>query len=202
MQIFGLTGGMGSGKSTVAAALAEAGFPVVDADVLAREIVEPGQPALAELAAAFGEDILLPDGSLDRPELARRAFASEERRLLLNTITHPHIARRKAERLAELAAAGEQAVIYDMPLLIETGEHENMDGVIVVLAPEEVRLDRLVAHRGVDRDDAARRIASQATDEQRCAAATWVLDNSGELAELTPQIEALIEELRARSTTA
>lgn len=195
----GLTGGMGSGKSTVARRLRELGATVIDADAIAREIVEPGQPALRELATAFGTDILLADGSLNRAELARRAFADDASRETLNSITHPRIAERTAERYREAAETGAEIVVYDMPLLIENGLDKDQDVVVVVHADVATRLDRLVAHRGVDRDDAARRIAAQIDDETRKVAADIVLDNSGTEAQLVAQVDRVWnEELTCR----
>lgn len=184
---------MGSGKSTVARRLKELGATVIDADAIAREIVEPGQPALAELAEAFGSDILLADGSLNRAELARRAFVNDETRSQLNSITHPRIAQRTAEYYADAARDGASVVVYDMPLLIENGLDKEQDIVVVVHADVATRLARLVEKRGVDRDDAARRIAAQIDDEMRKAAADIVLDNSGTEDDLIAQVDQIWE---------
>nr|WP_120492188.1 dephospho-CoA kinase [Corynebacterium lactis] len=186
MLKIGLTGGMGSGKSTVAARLCELGATVIDADRIAREIVEPGQPALAELAEEFGGDIITDSGELDRALLARRVFASESATATLNAITHPRIAARTQELYD---AAGDGIVVYDMPLLIENGLDADQDLVLVVHAPVELRLDRLVNSRGVDREDAARRIAAQVDDATRIAKADVVLDNSGTKEELIAQVD-------------
>lgn len=191
MLKIGLTGGMGSGKSTVAARLRKLGATIIDADQVAREIVQPGQPALRELVDAFGEGILLDDGSLNRALLAERAFASESATAMLNSITHPRI----AERTQELYdAAGDAIVVYDMPLLIENGLDAEQDLVLVVHAPVEQRLDRLVNSRGVNRDDAARRIAAQVDDQTRLSKADIVLDNSGSREELIAQVNTAWKE--------
>jgi dephospho-CoA kinase len=196
----GLTGGIGSGKSTVARLLADRGAVVVDADAIARLVVEPGRPALAELAEAFGPEILHPDGSLDRAALAARAFVSDETRKQLEAITHPAIAK---EFLAQIAAASspEAIVVHDVPLLVESTRGYDYGAVIVVEAPTDVRLARLEA-RGVPRADAERRMGMQASDEDRRALATWVIDNSGDLPALERQVEAIWPELekRARET--
>jgi dephospho-CoA kinase len=188
----GLTGGIGSGKSTVARLLEARGAVVVDADAIAREVVEPGTPALEKLVERFGPEILHGDGSLDRPALAAKAFVTDETRKELEAITHPAIGE---EFLRQVAAAPEGAiVVHDVPLLVESTRGTLYAAVIVVEAPLEVRLDRLEA-RGVARDDAERRIALQASDEERRKVATWVVDNSGDLAVLEFQIEKIWAEL-------
>ena len=184
----GLTGGIGSGKSTVAGLLAARGAVVIDADAIAREVVEPGQPALAALVERFGSEILTPDGRLDRAELAARAFVSEEAKKDLEAITHPAIA---AEFLQRIADAPEGAiVVHDVPLLVESKRGYDYQAVIVVVAPLEVRLARLEA-RGVPRADAERRVALQASDEERAKVATWVVDNEGDLAALERQVDEI-----------
>lgn len=195
MKKIGLTGGIGSGKSTVAKQLAAAGFPVVDADQLAREIVEPGQPALARLVEAFGDEILAVDGSLNRAALAERAFSSQEGTDTLNSITHPAIRALTDQRFAEAEEAGVEAVIYDMPLLVDLGLDKGMDFVVVVSASEDIRIQRLAASRGVDEADARRRMAAQIDEATRNAAADVVIDNNGGLDELGPQVDLLIEKI-------
>lgn len=187
MITIGLTGGIGSGKSTVSSRLAELGAFIVDADLVAREIVEPGQPALAELADAF-DGVLNPDGTLNRAELARQAFATPEATEKLNAITHPRIRARTEELFKQGRESGAQVLVYDMPLLIENGEVDKVDHVLVVDAPDELRIDRLVQHRGVDEDDARRRIAAQIDRETRLNAADTVLDNSGTVEQLLEQV--------------
>ena len=184
----GLTGGIGSGKSTVAELLARRGAIVVDADAIAREVVEPGMPALAKLVERFGPQILRADGSLDRGALAARAFVTDETRKDLEAITHPAIGEAFLARVA--AAPKDAIVVHDVPLLVESTRGFDYGAVIVVEAPLEVRLTRLEA-RGVPRDDALRRISLQASDEERRAVATWVIDNSGDRAALDTQIDAV-----------
>jgi dephospho-CoA kinase len=192
----GLTGGIGAGKSTVADSLVRRGAVVIDADAIARMVVEPGKPALSALAEKFGPEILRPDGSLDRAALAERAFVTDETRKELEAITHPAIAE---EFFAQIAAApADGIVVHDVPLLVESTRGYEYGAVIVVEAPREVRLARLEA-RGVPRADAERRMALQASDEERRKVATWVLDNSGDTAHLERQIEAIWPELERRA---
>lgn len=198
MLRIGLTGGIGSGKSTVADLLSSEGFLIVDADQVARDIVEPGQPALAELVEAFGEDILKPDGTLDRPGLAAKAFISEEQTALLNAITHPRIAEESARRFAEAEARGDKVAVYDMPLLVEKGLNRKMDLVIVVDVEVEERVRRLVAKRGLSEEDVRRRIASQVPDDIRLQAADIVVDNNGSLEDLHAEAGKLISEILGR----
>ena len=184
----GLTGGIGSGKSTVASLLAERGAIVIDADSIARRIVEPGSPVLANLVEEFGADILLADGSLNRGELAHRAFASERATRHLNEITHPAI-RELAE--VELTAAEIRGpVVYEMPLLVETGQVSLVDYVVVVDLPEAEQLARAVA-RGLGEQDVRQRMSRQATREQRLAAADYVINNAGAPTDLARQVEKL-----------
>lgn len=198
MKKVGLTGGIGSGKSTVAQALARAGYPVVDADQIARDIVEPGQPALGALAEAFGPEIINPDGSLHRAALAQRAFAAAEQTELLNGIMHPRIEAETARRFAEAERAGESVVIYDMPLLVDKGLHRGMDMTVVVDAEPDIRVERLRG-RGIEEADARRRMAAQINDAARREAADVLLDNNGTLEELEEQVAALVERLSALS---
>ena len=191
-----LTGGIGSGKSTVARLLEAKGAVVVDADAIAREIVEPGQPALAEIREAFGPDIIDADGRLDRARLAEIVFADADALGLLNGITHPRIAERSAELLAR--APADAVVVYDMPLLVEQGPAAlaGWDRIIVVDCSDDARLQRLV-ERGLDIDDAGRRIAAQATREERLAVADVVIDNTGDLPALEIQVDRLWGEWKA-----
>ncbi|ANZ38683.1 dephospho-CoA kinase [Lentzea guizhouensis] len=186
----GLTGGIGSGKSTVARLLAERGAMIIDADKLAREVLEPGTEGLAEVVKAFGEDVLNADGTLNRAALAAKAFATEEARQTLNGITHPRIGRLTAERMA--AAPEDGIVVHDIPLLVERDMAAAYHLVIVVYADAETRLRRLVTSRGMDEDDARQRIAAQATDEQRRAVADVWLDNSGEVPDVTGLWDRLV----------
>lgn len=196
MLLVGLTGGIGSGKSTVARLLEARGATIVDADQVARDVVEPGQPAFDQLVERFGGGILGPDGRLDRPKLAAVAFATEEGTAALNAITHPAVGEEFLRRMT--AAPADGIVVCDVPLLVEseTAASRGYEFVIVVETPRELRLERLEG-RGVPRADAEARMAKQATDEQRRAVATWVVDNSGDLAHLEGQVEAIWAELVA-----
>ncbi|GAA3513880.1 dephospho-CoA kinase [Corynebacterium pilbarense] len=196
MKKVGLTGGIGSGKSTVARMLGDAGFAVVDADQIARDIMEPGSPVLGEVAAEFGADLIGADGALNRGELARRAFATTEDTKRLNAITHPAIRAESERRFAAAEEAGEQAVIYDMPLLVDLGLNQDMDLTVVVDVDKDERIRRLVAKRGLDEADARARMAQQIDDEARLAAADVVIDNNGPLDALDVQVAALVEKIK------
>jgi dephospho-CoA kinase len=182
----GLTGGIGSGKSTVSDMLAARGAVVLDADRIAREVVEPGTPGLAAVAEAFGPGVLTADGSLDRPALAAIVFADPAAREKLDGIVHPLV----RSRAAELAAAAPEGtvVVHDVPLLVETGQAGSYDLVLVVQADPDTRIDRLV-RRGMTEEDARARIAAQATDEQRRAVADVVLENDGTPEDLAEQVD-------------
>lgn len=195
MYLIGLTGGIASGKSTVAKRLAEHGAVHIDADALAREVVEPGTPALARIAEQFGAGVLRPDGSLDRAALGTIIFSDPERRLVLNGITHPAIWSRARELFAEAEAQDPHVVIvYDVPLLVESSDRPmNFDLIVVVHASTEVRLRRLVELRGLTREEAAHRLNSQATDTERLAIADVVIDSSGTLEETIRQADDLWE---------
>lgn len=183
----GLTGGIGSGKSTVARLFAELGAHVIDADVLAREVVEPGTAGLAAVVARFGDAILGPDGALDRAALAAIVFADGRARADLDAIVHP-LVRARSERLrATYAEAGRGVVIEDVPLLYEAGLAGDMDLVVVVTAPVETRVRRAVG-RGMDAADVRARILGQASDAERASIADVVLDNSGDEAALHRQV--------------
>jgi dephospho-CoA kinase len=191
----GLTGGIGSGKSTVATLLAGRGAVVVEADQLAREVLEPSTPGLAAVVARFGESILGADGSLDRAALADTVFTDEVARSDLNAIVHPLVARRASELMA--AAGPGSIVVYDVPLLVETGREGEFDVVVTVRAALSTRLHRL-ADRGLSEDQARARIAAQASEEQRAAAAWAIVDNDGTLTELADRVDALWARLVAR----
>lgn len=199
MKLIGLTGGIGSGKSTVASLCRERGWRVVDADGIARDVVKPGKPALSELVAAFGEEILLADGSLNRKELARRAFADKEHTELLNSITHPRIQEETQRQFATARGDGCDFAVYDMPLLVDNGLDKDMDYVIVVDVDPEERVRRLVAFRGIEEEDARRRIAAQVPDEVRLAAATHVIDNNGTLDQLRVRTTEVLDRIEAES---
>ncbi|MEX1006551.1 MAG: dephospho-CoA kinase [Acidimicrobiia bacterium] len=194
MLLVGLTGGIGSGKSTVGRMLQDKGATVVDADEAARAIVEPGQPALAALVERFGSGILLLDGRLDRAGLARIAFTDEQSRLALNGITWPAIVEQFSERIAE--APADAIVVCDAPLLAEggPGREREFAAVIVVESPRDIRLARL-EERGIARDDGERRMAAQAGDDERRVFATYVLDNSGDVEALARQVDEVWADL-------
>ena len=189
----GLTGGIGSGKSEVARLLAGRGALVVDSDELAREVVAPGTPGLAAVIAAFGPDYLTADGTLDRARLAALVFHDAAARERLNSIVHPLVGAAAAARLA--AAPPDAVVVHDVPLLVEAGMARAFDVVVVVDAPREVQLARLVSRRGMAPEDAEARIDAQATREQRLAVADHVIRNDGSLAELEERVAALWREL-------
>ena len=182
----GLTGGIGSGKSTVSALLAARGAVIVDADRIAREVVAPGTPGLAAVVDAFGPGVLTADDSLDRPALAGIVFADPAARRTLDAIVHPLVRARAAE--LEAVAPSGAVVVHDVPLLVETGQASSYDLVLVVQADPETRVARLV-QRGLTAEDARARIAAQATDEQRRAVADVVLDNSGTPEQLAAQVD-------------
>ncbi len=191
----GLTGGVGSGKSTVSALLAELGAVVIDADQLAREVVAKGTPGLAAVVEAFGESLLTDDGELDRPAMGALVFADEEKRRQLESIVHPLVFERYAA--LEAQADPDDVVVHDIPLLAESGRGEDFDAVVVVDVPDEVRIERMVRDRGWTREDAESRIAAQATREERLAIATHVVDNSGSREALRERVAALHAELTA-----
>lgn len=200
MLLVGLTGGIASGKSLVAARLAEHGAVVVDADVIARQVVEPGTPALARIALEFGPDVLAPDGSLDRAALGAIIFSDEAKRLLLNSITHPAILEESQRQFAAAGAANPDAVVvYDVPLLSEARSRAEFDVVVVVSAPEETRIERMVSIRGMSREEATRRIRSQAPEDTRRAMADIIIESGGTLDETLAQADAVWEQLRQRA---
>ena len=206
MYLVGLTGGIGSGKSTAAQRFAAHGCAVLDIDGVAREIVEPGEPALEELVARFGHDILLADGSLDRPKLADIVFHDDEARRDLDRITHPRVAARVAERIQALVqdheGPGPQIVVIDHPLLVETDQAVRFQAVVVVEADAESRVRRLVEGRGMPEADARARMEVQSSDAERRAVATHVVDNNGDLAWLHAQVDQVHADLLARAEAA
>jgi dephospho-CoA kinase len=196
----GLTGGIGSGKSTVSELLAAHGAVVIDYDVLAREAVEPGSPGLEAIAERFGPEVIAPDGTLDRPALAAIVFADPAALSDLNAITHPAIWRLVAEREAE--AGPDAIVVHDNPLLVEMGAAQHCDVVVVVDVPEDVQIARLVGSRGMSESEARARIAAQASREQRTGAADLVIDNTGPMDELALIVGGTWNELVSRATSA
>jgi dephospho-CoA kinase len=193
--LVGLSGGIGSGKSTVARLLAGRGAVVVDADSIAREVVQPGRPGFDAVVERFGPEVVGADGALDRPALAAKVFGDSEALAALNGIVHPLVAQETARRITEVPSG--TIVIADVPLLVEAARG-GYELVVIVEAPEDVRLERLAA-RGLDPADARRRMAAQATDAQRRAVADVILDNSGDEADLARQVDALWTRLTATS---
>jgi dephospho-CoA kinase len=194
MRRVALTGGIGSGKSTVSALLARHGAVVIDADALAREVVAPGTTGLAAVVEAFGPDILTTSGELDRPAMGRLVFDDPGARSRLEAVIHPRIRARAAE--IEAAAAPDAIVVQDIPLLVETGQAVLFDTVVVVDAPTEVQLDRLTTQRSMSADEARARIAAQASREERLAVADHVVVNDGSLADLEHAVDVLWTRLR------
>ncbi len=189
----GLTGGIASGKSSVSALLARQGAVVIDSDLLAREVVAAGTPGLAEIVDAFGADVLTIDGELDRPAMGRRIFGDAEARRRLESIIHPRVRAQAAE--IERLASDESVVVHDIPLLVETGQAENFDVVVVVDAPPDVQRNRLMRDRGLAASEADTRINAQASRDERLAVADRVLVNAGTLDELGEAVDVLWAEL-------
>ena len=194
-RVIGLTGGIASGKSTVAAELRDLGAPIVDADQLAREVVEPGTPALAEIERAFGPEVLDTDGRLDRRRMGEIVFADPDARRTLNAIVHPRIAEAGQEAVAAHAAAGARIVIYEAALIVENGLHHALDGLVVVAAPEDVQIERLIAREGLDEESARARVAAQLPLADKIAVADHVIDNSGSPARTREQVRQVWDRL-------
>jgi dephospho-CoA kinase len=187
MILVGLTGGIGSGKSTVSALLAAKGAVVIDADAITREVQQPGQPVLAAIAERFGPEVLAPDGSLDRPRLAAIVFSDPAALADLNAIVHPAVGAEIARRV-EAERRTDHVVVLDIPLLVEGGRYRTA-GLLVVDTPVDTAVARLVRFRGMDEADVRARIGRQATREQRLAVADRVIDNSGDAAALAVQVD-------------
>jgi dephospho-CoA kinase len=201
-RVIGLTGGIGTGKSTVAAMLEKRGAVLIDSDAIVRELQSAGAPLLDEIAAAFGPEVILPDGSLDRERLGDIVFRDPEARQRLNAIVHPAVGRESARRLAEARAAGARLVVLDIPLLFETRAHGTASGanrgvelVVLVYAPRALQIERQLARNAYGRDEAERRVDAQLSIEEKRARADRVIDNSGDLEETERQVEALYREL-------
>ncbi|MFJ2646852.1 dephospho-CoA kinase [Streptomyces sp. NPDC087420] len=197
MLRLGLTGGIGAGKSEVSRLLAGYGAVVIDSDRIAREVVEPGTPGLAAVVAEFGPGVTTADGALDRPGLGVIVFGDPDRLKALNAIVHPLVRARSAE--LEAAAGADAIVVHDVPLLVENGMAPLYDLVVVVDASSETRLDRLVRTRGMSESEARKRMAAQATREERRAVADVVIDNDGPLEKLEPQVRGVWESLTERA---
>ncbi|MFC1482383.1 dephospho-CoA kinase [Myxococcota bacterium] len=193
--VVGLTGGIASGKSTVARLLRLRGALVVDADELAREVVRPGRPALREIVEAFGETILAADGTLDRAQLGERVFGDDEARRRLESITHPRIARAFADHARRARREQVPVVVYEAALLVEAGACEGLDRLLVVVASPEQQIARIAARDGLDRSAAQARIAAQAPSDEKVAAADYVIVNDGSVDKLESQVDELWEVL-------
>ena len=193
----GLTGGVASGKSTVSAILAELGATVIDADQLAREVVEPGTPGLAAVVEEFGEEMLGDDGGLDRAALGAVVFADEQKRRRLEGILHPLIRERSKQIEAEAPSDG--LVVHDIPLLAESGQADRFEAVIVVDVPEETQVERMTGQRGWTEEDARSRVAAQASREDRRAIATYVIDNTGTRDDLRERVTEVVEMLLGKT---
>lgn len=188
-RVIGLTGGIASGKSTVARILRELGAPVIDADQLARQVVEPGTPALADVVARFGEDVLDDDGRLDRQKLGAIVFNDDEARAALNAIVHPRIAEASQAAIAAHVAAGAKAVVYEAALLVENEAYGWMHALVVVSLPEDEQRRRLMARDDISADEADARLRSQLPLADKVAVADYVIDNSGTLEQTRRQTE-------------
>lgn len=199
MLLVGLTGGIGAGKSTVARLLAEHGAIVIDADSIVHELQRPGTDVFRAIVERFGDQVVAPDGTLNRSKLAEVAFADEAARSALNSIVHPAVYGVMSERIAAVTDPS-AIVVLDVPLLAESGGGEGMDFVVVVDADQDVRVDRVVAERGLDPQQVRARMAVQASSEQREALADVVIKNDGDVDELRAQVDALWAELLDRGT--
>lgn len=199
MKVIALTGGVASGKSTVARMLRELGAEVLDADEIAREVVEPGQPALDEIVAAFGSDMIGPDGRLDRRKLASVVFRDPQARARLNAIVHPRVRALLGERLARIARSRpDTVVVLDIPLLFDVPvpEYEHLDAIVVYASPE-TQLRRLMVRNHLDREEAQARLGAQVPLQDKLGRARWVVDNDGSLVHTRAQVARIWEEILA-----
>jgi dephospho-CoA kinase len=199
VRVIGLTGGIASGKSTVAGMFRDLGVPIVDADLLARQVVEPGTPAMAEIARAFGPEVIGPDGQLDRKRLGERIFTDPAARAVLNAITHPRIAAASAAALGELAGRGQPVALYEAALLVENRIHERLGGLIVVSVPLEVQIARLRERDHLDEEGARARISAQLPLAEKVAVADWVVDNGGSVEHTRVQVEQIWREIQEKA---
>lgn len=197
-HVFGLTGGIGSGKSVVAQRFRERRLPVIDADQIAREIVAPGSPALAELVAAFGAGILEPNGTLNRHAVAKLVFADAEARAKLNAITHPRVRELTALRVTEYAARGEPLVCYEVPLLVESGMADALRPLVVVAAPENLQIERTMARDGATAEQARARIAAQLPLAEKVKVADFVIENTESLDAARARADAVLDSICER----
>jgi dephospho-CoA kinase len=206
-RVIGLTGGIGTGKSTVARLLAEAGAVIVDADAIVHELQAPGSPVLAEIAAAFGADVIDASGALDRARLADRVFRDPAQRQRLNAIMHPRVGVEMARRGAAARSAGAPLIVLDIPLLFETrprdrdGTRGGTDATLLVYAPRAVQIERTVARDGCTREEAERRVAAQMPIDEKRALADYVIDNGGSLADTARQVRELVAKLAGAPAT-
>lgn len=197
MYLIGLTGGIASGKSTIARRLAEHGAIIIDADIVSREVVAPGSPALASIALEFGQDMIDSEGTLNRAKLGALVFSDAEKLEKLNAIMHPAVKTRSAEVLAKARADNPDSVIvYDVPLLVEADIARNYDEIIVASAPEETRIKRMIQLRGLTDEEAKARIGAQASEAKRLAIADVVIDTGGNLQHTLEQVDALWDRIR------
>lgn len=197
MHLIGLTGGIATGKSTVAAELARLGATVIDADALAREVVDPGTAALGEIASRFGREVIAADGRLDRARLGSIVFADPGARRDLDRITHPRVRDLLQQRIAAALAADAHLIVAEVPLLFETRSEAYYEGVMVVYAPADVEMERLMTRDGIDEAAARQRLAAQIAIDDKRARATWVIDNSGSLAATREQVARWWDALEA-----
>jgi dephospho-CoA kinase len=197
IRVFGLTGGVASGKSVVAARLRERGVEVIDADQVARDVVRPGTDGLAEIATTFGNDVIAPNGSLDRAALGRLVFADEARRKTLEAILHPRIAAETARRIAELDARGVALACYDAALLVERGLQDAFRPLVVVSLPRDLQRERLMRREGIDAGEADRRIDAQSPLDRKVAVADYVIDNRGSVEELRREVDRVLDAIVA-----
>lgn len=195
-MIIGLTGGIGTGKSTVSAMLKAKGIMVIDSDQIAREVVEPGSKALAQIVAHFGQEVLLPDGRLNRKTLGARVFGNEEERKRLMEITHPAIFAETEKRISEAQKNGEALIVLDSPLLIETGRYKQTDLVVLVYADEETQLQRIMRRDNLTEEEARNRIIAQMPIDEKRQYADIIIDNRGTIEELEVQVAQLLNRLR------
>jgi dephospho-CoA kinase len=195
-MIIGLTGGIGTGKSTVSAMLKAKGIMVIDSDQIAREVVEPGSKALAQIVAHFGQEVLLPNGRLNRKALGARVFGNEEERKRLMEITHPAIFAETEKRISEAKKNGEALIVLDSPLLIETGRYKQTDLVVLVYADEETQLQRIMSRDNLTEEEARYRINAQMPIDEKRQYADIIIDNRGTIEELEVQVAQLLNRLR------
>jgi dephospho-CoA kinase len=202
MRVYGLTGGIASGKSTVAKMFAERGVPIVDADQVARDVVEPGRPAYDEIVATFGEGVLVgkrAGAPIDRKALGAVVFGDHEKRRRLNAITHPRIAAESAARFQSFAAAGHPVALYEAALLVENNIHKSLAGLVVVAVDEATQVARVCARDGITPEEARARIRAQAPLADKIAAATWVIDTRGSLDDVRAQVDSVYSKMVNRS---